>query len=144
MPTVSRRAAALLQCLEKDRNGRTLIAASRRLALHALHASIAELTELAPALLLSPLERAVEARRWPAGLHLTLEAVAVLLLLAEGEPRAVDPAPARPLPGEGSLRVLVTGATGFLGGVLARRLLARGARVTATGRRAAEERERTH
>ena len=44
----------------------------------------------------------------------------------------------RPLTGEGGLRVLVTGATGFLGGVLARRLLAAGATVTATGRRAAE------
>ena len=51
-------------------------------------------------------------------------------------PPALRPPPPvpRPLPKTGTLRVLVTGATGFLGSYVVRRLVQQGAAVTATGR----------
>ena len=51
-------------------------------------------------------------------------------------PPALRPSPSvpRPLPSTGTLRVLITGATGFLGSYVVRRLVQQGAAVTATGR----------
>lgn len=82
--------------------------------------------------------------------HLTLETAALLVALGEqqelqkeidsGEAARIKEATPKKvkLPEVEGLRVLVTGATGFLGGVIVRRLVAAGATVTASGRRVDE------
>jgi len=77
----------------------------------------------------------------------TLEAAAVLLLLLEPAQRhevlaraagSVSPRSPTQLPEGPALRVLVTGATGFLGGTVVKMLGCRGVQVTATGRDASK------
>ena len=135
-----RRAATLLARLDSHPLGRRLVEEAAKLVASGEFA-VADLPARAPALVLAPLERDALRCFQEGGAHLTVETLAVLVLLSSGPITEPAPPPVplpRPLTGEGGLRVLVTGSTGFLGGVLARRLLAAGATVTATGRRAAE------
>ena len=131
---------ALLSAIPPALLGAAAAATDADHGLPAVHSSSPALAE---ALLIAPLRSGLGSAPPP---FITLEAAVALLSLLEPEGRSQllaiarglhrPPSPllSRALPRGPSLRVLVTGATGFLGGAVAQLLAATGAEVTATGR----------